>query len=170
MNSKKDLVKVTEEIYKLSLAAFHSLGSGFKEDTFQRALSISFRKEGIRYLKETNLEIFYLNESLGVFRLDFLLPKQKNKKFILKKPIIIETKAISKINNDARLQLQNYLISLPLNSSEVLSEITDGIILNWRNNLPIDQEDGIQPEVEAELWTLKKKEMNLIHQIPKLIT
>lgn len=170
MNSKKDLVKATEEIYKLALAAFHSLGSGFKEDTFQRALSISFRKEGIIYLKETNLEIFYLNESLGVFRLDFLLPKQKNKKFTLKKPIVIETKAVSKINNDARQQLQNYLVSLPLNSSEVLSEITDGIILNWRNNILIDQEDDIQPEVEAELWTMKKNEMDLIHQIPKLNT
>ena len=79
MNTRKDLIKVTEEIHKLALSAFESLGSGFKEDTFQKALSISFRKEGINYLKETNLEIFYQKESLGVFRLDFLLPKQKNK-------------------------------------------------------------------------------------------
>ncbi len=168
MNSKRDLVKVTEEINKLALAAFQSLGSGFKEETFQKALSISFRKEGIMYLKETNLEIFYLKESLGVFRLDFLLPKQKNKKFTLKKPIVIETKAVSKISDDARLQLRNYLFSLPLNQSEVLSEVTEGIILNWRNNIYINKEDDIQPEVEAELWRIKKNKMHLIHQIPDL--
>ena len=40
MNSKRELVKVTEEINKLALAAFQSLGSGFKEETFQKALSI----------------------------------------------------------------------------------------------------------------------------------
>tara|TARA_B100001057_G_scaffold358167_1_gene360287 strand:+ start:318 stop:827 length:510 start_codon:yes stop_codon:yes gene_type:complete len=166
MNSKRDLVKVTEEINKLALAAFQSLGSGFKEETFQKALSISFRKEGIMYLKETNLEIFYLKESLGVFRLDFLLPKQKNKKFTLKKPIVIETKAVSEIRDSDRLQLRNYLFSLPLNQSEVLSEVTEGIILNWRNNIYIDKEDAIQTEVEAELWRMKKNKMHLIHQIP----
>tara|TARA_A100001015_G_C14862016_1_gene660778 strand:- start:486 stop:998 length:513 start_codon:yes stop_codon:yes gene_type:complete len=168
MNSNKDLIKVTEKIYKLALAAFHQLGSGFKEDTFQKALSISFRKEGIIYLKETNLEIFYQNESLGVFRLDFLLPKQKNKKFTLKKPIIIETKSAAKISNDARQQLQNYLISLPLNSSEVLSQITDGLIVNWRNNLPIEETEDAQPKVEAELWKMKEKKIDLIHRIPQI--
>lgn len=167
MNTKKDLIKATKEIHKLALAAFESLGSGFKEDTFQKALSISFRKEGITYLKETNLEIFYQKESLGVFRLDFLLPKQKNKKFTLKQPIIIETKSAARISNDARLQLQNYLISLPLNSSEVLKHIGDGIIINWRNNLSVEEPDDMQPRVEAEVWCMKKNKMDLIHKIPQ---
>ena len=167
MNTRKDLIKVTEVIQNLALLAFESLGSGFKEDTFQKALSISFRKEGIKYLKETNLEIFYQDESLGVFRLDFLLPKQKNKKFTLKQPIIIETKSAAKISNDARLQLQNYLMSLPLNSSEVLSSISDGIIVNWRNNLSVEEPDETQPKVQSEVWCMKKKTMVLIHKIPQ---
>ena len=167
MNTKKELVKTTEEIYKLALKAFEALGSGFKEDTFQKALSISFRKEGIAYMKETNLEIFYQRESLGVFRLDFLLPKQKNKKFTLKDPIIIETKARAEISNDSRLQLQNYLISLPLNSSEVLSQINEGMIINWRSNLSVEDPDNSKPGVEVELWAMKKNRMNLIHKVPE---
>lgn len=167
MNTKKDLIKATQEIHKLALAAFESLGSGFKEDTFQKALSISFRKEGITYLKETNLEIFYQKESLGLFRLDFLLPKQIHNKFTLKKPLIIETKSAAKISNDARLQLQNYLISLPSNSSEVLSQTSEGIIINFINNLSIDEPDDTQPRVESELWCMRKNKMHMMYEIPQ---
>lgn len=167
MNTKKDLIKATEKIYQLALLAFESLGSGFEEKIFQKALSISFRKEGIIYLKETNLEIFYQKESLGLFRLDFLLPKQKNKLFTLKQPIVIETKALTKIENKERVQLQNYLTSLPLNTSEVLSKVTDGMIINWRKNLSVEQSEDSLPGVEAELWTMKKNQMSLIHKIPE---
>ena len=88
---------------------------------------------------------------------------------MLKHPIIIETKSAAKISNDARLQLQNYLISLPLNSSEVLHQVGDGILLNWRNNLSIDEPDEIQPKVESELWSMKKNKMNLIFKIPQTV-
>ena len=75
---------------------------------------------------------------------------------MLKQPIIIETKSAARINNDARLQLQNYLISLPLNSSEVLKHISDGVIINWRNNLSVEEPDHTQPKVESEVWCMKR--------------
>ena len=77
MNNEKELIKCTSQILSLAEEVYKELGSGFKEDTFQKALSISFRHAGIKYLKETNIEVFFKKESLGVFRLDFIILPQK---------------------------------------------------------------------------------------------
>ena len=161
MNNKTQLTNCAKQIHALALDAYRELGSGFKEDTFQKALAICFRQTNIKYLKETNLEIFFRKESLGVFRLDFLLPAQSTKAWKLTKPIIIETKTGTGIKNDARLQLKNYLSSLPHNSSDSLSQVREGIIINWRGN-----EDALATEttnaVELELWTMKKSQLKQI--------
>ena len=163
MNNEKELIKCTSQILTLAEEVYKELGSGFKEDTLQQALAISFRKAGIKYLRETHLEIFYKKESLGLFRLDFLIPAQKNKKWQLKTPIVIETKASSKLNNDAHLQLKNYLISLPKNSSEELKNITEGILLNWKNNLDPGATGKELKGTEIELWSYKSNRFKQLH-------
>ena len=163
MNNSKDLINCTNNILSLAEEVYKELGSGFKEDTLQQALAISFRKAGIKYLRETHLEIFYKKESLGLFRLDFLIPAQKNKKWQLQNPIVIETKASSKLNNDAHFQLKNYLISLPKNSSEELKNITEGILLNWKNNLDPEATGKELKGTEIELWSYKSNKFKLLH-------
>ena len=163
MNNEKELIKCTSQILTLAEEVYKELGSGFKEDTLQQALAISFRKAGIKYLRETHLEIFYKKESLGLFRLDFLIPAQKNKKWQLQNPIVIETKASSKLNNDAHLQLKNYLISLPKNSSEELKSISEGILLNWKNNLDPEATGKELKGTEIELWSYKSNKFKLMH-------
>jgi len=162
MNEAKNIIKCTNHILSLAEQVYEELGSGFKEDTLQQALAIAFRESNIKYLRETHLEIFFRKESLGLFRLDFLLPAQKHKKWQLKEAIIIETKSASKLNNDAHLQLKNYLISLPKNSSEELKNIKEGILLNWRNNQDPSQEESTHG-TQIELWSLKKNKFKLIH-------
>ena len=167
MNTKKSLVNLTNYIHELAFDSYQELGPGFKEDTFQKALAISFRHAGIEYLKETNIEVFFKKESLGIFRLDFVVLAQKNNDWKLSEPVIIETKVASGIKNDARLQLKNYLLSVPLNNATAVNKAKDGIILNWRNNL--DASEEVQGEhVDIELWSLgSDKEMKLIHQNAK---
>lgn len=163
MNSQEQLIRFTNQVSSLAVEVYEELGSGFKEDTLQQGLAIAFRQARIKYLRETHLEIFYKKESLGLFRLDFFIPAQKNKKWELNHPVIIETKAAAKLNVDARLQLKNYLISLPRNASEELKHIKEGVLINWNNkqdplefkNKPID--------VEVELWSLKKNKFQPIH-------
>ena len=161
MNEIKEVIKCTEHILSLAEDVYKELGSGFKEDTLQQALAISFRKAGIKYLRETHLEIFYKKESLGLFRLDFLIPAQRHKKWNLKSPTIIETKAASKLNNDSHLQLKNYLISLPRNSSEELKNIKEGILINWKNNQ--DPTNSNNQGVEAELFSFKNNKFKLLY-------
>ena len=100
MNNTKELIKCTNHILGLAEEVYRELGSGFKEDTLQQALAIAFREAKVNYLRETHIEIFYKKESLGLLRLDFLLPAQKHNKWELKSPIVIETKSTSKINHN----------------------------------------------------------------------
>jgi len=164
MNTKKNLVKLTDFIHELAFESYQELGPGFKEDTFQKALAISFRHTGVQYLKETNIEVFFKKESLGVFRLDFVILPQKIGNWRLSDSVIIETKVASGIKNDARLQLKNYLLSVPLNNASTLNKARDGIILNWRNNL--DALDTLEDEhIDIELWSMSSaNDMKLIHK------
>ena len=161
MNNTKELIKCTNHILALAEEVYRELGSGFKEDTLQQGLAIAFRGAKVNYLRETHIEIFYKKESLGLLRLDFLLPAQKHKKWELKSPIVIETKSTSKINNDAHLQLKNYLLSLPKNDSKELKDIKEGILLNWRSNL--EPTDRGEAGTEIELFSFKNKRFKLLH-------
>ena len=162
MNDIKELEKFQNHLYELATEVFEELGSGFKEDTLQQGLAIAFRQSSIKYLRETHLEIFYKKESLGLFRLDFLIPAQKNKKWKLNNPIVIETKTSTKLGTDARLQLKNYLISAPKNNPEELKSINEGFLLNWNNKLdPLNINDDLN-KVELELWSLKRGNFKIL--------
>jgi GxxExxY protein len=163
MNTKKNLILLLDKVHSLATDSYRTLGPGFKEDTFQKALAISFRHAGIHYLKETNIEVFFKNESLGVFRLDFIILPQKHDAWRLSNPVIIETKVAPSIKNDARLQLKNYLLSIPLNSAPAINKATEGIILNWRNNLDVLDTAG-ENHVDIELWAMTAKTgIKLLH-------
>ena len=163
MNNKEQLIKCSEHVLSLAEEVYGELGSGFKEDTLQQALAIAFRTANIKYLRETHLEIFFRKESLGLFRLDFFLPAQKTKKWKLADPIIIETKSAANLSNDARLQLKNYLISLPRNYSKELKNVKDGLLINWKSKLDVNEITKNTLGTEIELWSLKSKKFSLIH-------
>ena len=162
MDDKEHLLKCTKEILALAEIVYYELGSGYKEDIYQKALAIHFRKKKIKYYKESNIEVFYEDESLALFRLDFLIPAQKNRRWQLNNPIIIETKAIPYLNNTHRLQIKNYLLSCPKNSSESFKEVKQGFLLNWKAGLDDNSGDDDKEGVELELYTLRAKKLSKI--------
>ena len=159
MDDKEHLLKCTKEILALAEIVYYELGSGYKEDIYQKALAIHFRKKKIKYYKESNIEVFYEGESLALFRLDFLIPAQENRRWQLNNPIIIETKAIPYLNNTHRLQIKNYLLSCPKNSSESFKEVKQGFLLNWKAELDDNSGDDDKEGVEIELYTLRAKKL-----------
>tara|TARA_B110000495_G_scaffold172438_1_gene161361 strand:+ start:36 stop:512 length:477 start_codon:yes stop_codon:yes gene_type:complete len=141
---------------------YYELGSGYKEDIYQKALAIHFRKKKIRYYIESNIEVFYEGESLALFRLDFLIPAQENRRWQLNNPIIIETKAIPNLKDSHRLQIKNYLLSCPKNSSESFKEVKQGFLLNWKAGLDDNSGDDDKEGVEIELYALRVKKLSKI--------
>ena len=89
------------------------------------------------------------------FELDFLVSPSID----LKKYFIIETKLSSKITDEHRQQLRNYLRSAPLNNLKELKEINMGMLLNFRKTEKY--KNGINEipngKIDIELWEIKNK-------------
>jgi len=117
------LEKLANEVYK-------TLGDGFSEDMYQRALAFELRNKSIDYLREPNVEIFYKDQMIGLGEIDFYFPVQKNKYFSLSKPVILETKYLAKLNDSARSQLRQYLMSTKKNKTKAINKLEYGLLLN----------------------------------------
>ena len=92
-----------EETYKINGAAmrvYNTLGHGFLEVVYQEALEIEFKKQEIPYEREKEIVITYDGIELKhTYRADFVCYGK----------IIVELKAVSKLDDAHRSQLYNYL-------------------------------------------------------------
>jgi GxxExxY protein len=140
------LEKLANEVYK-------TLGDGFSEDMYQRALAFELRNKSIDYLRETNVEIFYKDQMIGLGEIDFYFPVQKNKYLSLSKPVILETKYLAKLNDSARSQLRQYLMSTKKNKTKAINKLEYGLLLNWQKEAEYD-DTRTSPEepIQIELW------------------
>ena len=156
--------KFIKKLNEIALEVYNGIGV-YDETSIQTALGIEFRDKDIKFLREFNIEVFYKNYPLTLNELDFLIFPEKS--LDLNEPIIIETKVSSKINDEHRQQVRNYLKSAPLNSSEDLKKIKYGVILNFKKTEKY--KDGINEKLEdtdkitIEVWEMTKdKEFKLV--------
>lgn len=93
--------QITEKIIGASFEVHKFLGNGFQEVIYQRALAYEMRKAGLAFAREIEQEIFYkeLQEPIGTRRADFVV---ENK-------VLVELKAISKLDDVHLAQALNYL-------------------------------------------------------------
>ena len=151
--------KFLDKIEILSKKVFKQL-SGLKEEHFQTALGVEFRKNKIDFMREAGVELFYENNPIGLHELDFLITPCLD----LKVPLIIETKVASNINEDSRQQLRNYLRSAKLNKNAIIKEIDTGLLINFKKSETFIDSNRKKKEVldvELEVWTLKKNKYSL---------
>ncbi len=150
MKSLKVFISYLE---KLANEVYATLGDGFSEDIYQRALAFEFRNKGIDYMRETNVEIFYKDQMVGLGEIDFYFPAQKNKYFSLSKPVILETKYLAKLNDSARSQLRQYLMSTKKNKTKAINQLEYGLLLNWQKDAEYDDaREAPEEPIQIELW------------------
>ena len=156
--------KFIKKLNKIATDVYDGIGV-YDERSIQTALGIEFRDKNIKFLREFNIEVFYKNYPLTLNELDFLIFPDKS--LDLDEPTIIETKISSKISDEHRQQVRNYLKSAPLNSSEDLKKIKYGIILNFKKTEKY--KNGINEKLEdtdkisVEVWEMTKdKEFKIL--------
>ena len=64
--------ELTERIIGCSMTVHNTLGNGFQEVIYQRALSIEMNVEGIEHTREFEMPIYYRSQHIGTRRVDFL--------------------------------------------------------------------------------------------------
>lgn len=63
---------ITEKIIGCALKVHNTLGSGFPEIMYHRALAIEMRKHGVVFISEEKMPVYYEGERIGIRRVDFL--------------------------------------------------------------------------------------------------
>lgn len=78
---------------------YNTLGPGHKEDIYQKALSIEFENNGIKYVSKKRLSIEYAGKKIGTYEPDFIVEDK----------IIVEIKSVLIMPKVFEKQLYYYL-------------------------------------------------------------
>lgn len=99
VNEQYKYSDLTAKIIGCAMAVHRSLGNGFQEVIYQRALEIEMRYANLTFSREFEMPIFYRDEQIGTRRVDFLVDNT----------ISLELKAITKLEDVHFAQAINYL-------------------------------------------------------------
>ncbi|MBL8006966.1 MAG: GxxExxY protein [Ignavibacteria bacterium] len=99
INEQYKYSELTSRIIGCAMTVHTTLGNGFQEVIYQRALEIEMHLIGIEFIREYEMPIYYRDERIGTRRVDFLVNDI----------ISVELKAIIKLENVHFAQAINYL-------------------------------------------------------------
>ena len=91
--------ELTSKIIGCAMTVHKTLGNGFQEVIYQRALEIEMNLAGISFVREMEMPIFYRDVHIGTRRVDFLVENV----------VSVELKAITKLEDVHFAQAINYL-------------------------------------------------------------
>ena len=107
-----EINEITRKIIGCAMQVHNTLGSGFQEVIYQRALAIEMRYAGLSFERELEMPIFYRDEQIGTRRVDFFVEDC----------VMVELKATSKLEDVHKAQAINYLEAY---------DIADGLLINF---------------------------------------
>ncbi len=99
MRNEKEINQLTHQIIGCAMVVHNTLGNGFQEVIYQRALSIELNYNGIDHVREQEMHIVYRDEEIGTRRVDFFVEGK----------VMVEIKALEKLENVHKAQAINYL-------------------------------------------------------------
>lgn len=91
--------QITHKIIGCAMKVHTTLGNGFQEVIYQRALAIEMTKQGLGFKREMEMIIYYEGEDIGTRRVDFFVEDK----------IMVELKALIELNGTNLNQCRNYL-------------------------------------------------------------
>lgn len=104
--------ELTHKIIGCAMSVHSKLGNGFQEVIYQRCLAIELETAKLSFEREKEKPIFYNGIQVGTRRVDFLIEDK----------ILVELKAIIKLEDVQLAQALNYLEAF---------KIKDGLLINF---------------------------------------
>ena len=90
--------ELTHKIIGCAMKVHSTLGNGFQEVIYQRALAIEMEKQGLGFQREMEMSIFYDGIDIGTRRVDFFVEDF----------VMVELKALIKLEEVHLAQAMNY--------------------------------------------------------------
>ena len=89
---------LTDKILAAAVEVYHTLGVGFQEVVYQRALELELQVAGLSYAREEWIPIYYKGQKIDTRRVDFLVGE-----------CVVELKAKATLEDRDYNQTLNYL-------------------------------------------------------------
>lgn len=112
MDNKDKINELTHKIIGCAMQVHRTLGNGFQEVIYQRALAIEFSFQNIAFEREMEMDLFYRENHIGTRRVDFFVEGC----------VMVEIKAIEKLEGVHKAQAINYCEAY---------NIADGLLINF---------------------------------------
>lgn len=128
---------LTKEIIGCAFKVHNTLGNGFQEVIYQRALEIEFKKSGIQFSREFEMPIYYESIRIGTRRVDFLVADM----------VSAELKAIIKLEDVHLAQAMNYLEAYNLEIGLLLNFGSKSLEYKRLTNKKHPNYQAIQPSI-----------------------
>jgi len=90
---------LTRRIIAAAMKVHSTLGNGFQEVIYQRAMEIEFPYHNLAFEREKEMSIYYRGHEIGTRRVDFFVEKL----------IMVELKAVIQLEDVHLAQAMNYL-------------------------------------------------------------
>ena len=90
--------ELTHSIIGAAMKVHSTLGNGFQEVIYQRALAIEMEKRDLNYMREMEMTIHYEGTEIGTRRVDFFVEEK----------IMVELKALIQLKEVHLAQAMNY--------------------------------------------------------------
>lgn len=103
---------LTHKVIGCAMQVHRTLGNGFQEVIYQRALAVEFSFQGLSFEREKEMDIFYREQHIGSRRVDFFVEGQ----------VMVEIKAIELLQDVHKAQAINYCEAY---------NIADGLLINF---------------------------------------
>jgi len=108
---EKDLVY---RIIGCAMAVHNEIGHGFREKTYENALCVEFKHEGLEYAQQSAFPVMYRNEKVDRYIPDLIVDNR----------IIVDTKTVESIIDEHRGTILNYLR---------ITNLQVGLIINYKH-------------------------------------
>ena len=144
MDNKK-AEEIVKQVKDCAVEVYRVLGAGYEERVYEEAMAVEFRRRGIPYEVERDVEVFYKGEKVGIHKLDFIVMDSQFKSIL-----VVELKSASKIYPSHIAQVGSYLRTL---------NVPMGLLVNF----PYPEAEA--PEMEL-VRLVKKKNLPVQYKNP----
>ena len=138
INEKYKYSDLTSKIIGCSMTVHKSLGNGFQEVIYQRALEIEMQEVGLLFVREMEMPIYYKDQKIGTRRVDFLVEDV----------IAVELKAITELKDVHLAQAINYLEAFDLEVGLLINFGSKSLQFKRLSNKSFKQKNQGNPRIK----------------------
>ena len=120
---------ITHKIIGAAYKVFNTLGFGFLESVYKKAMIIELFKSNLKTEEEQPLKVYYDSQAVGEFYADLFVEDE----------IVVELKSVQSLAKDHEVQLVNYLNGLEKDIGLLINFGPSGVEVKRKYRKPLQE-------------------------------